>query len=101
MSSVKKYVRGNSKEVTFDNGGSLINLSFNVNDFLSGDGQQNIADFADDKGWVKITVAPKREVDQYGNTHSLYLNEYRPDPNYQSQAGNPPVASPEGDDAPF
>ena len=102
MSTTKKYVRGNCKEVTFNNGGSLINVSFNVNEFLSGVGENKVAECADEKGWVKITVAPKREVDQYGNTHSAYLNEYKPDPNYQSKAGNPPVDAPvDVDDTPF
>jgi len=102
MSQEKKYVRGNAKEISFDNGGDILNLSFNIYDFLSGVDNKGhkISEFADENGWVKITAGRKREVDQYGNTHSLSLNEWKPDEDWKSKAGNPPAAAPVEDEEP-
>ena len=96
----KKYIRGNAKEKTFDSGSPLINFSFNINKFLS-QHEGGVADYADENGWVQGTMAAKKETDQYGNTHMMTLNEFKPDPNWKPKAGNAPVANPSVDDAPF
>lgn len=67
----KTYVKGSAKKIEFDNGGSIINLSFNVN---------NLSEHADEKGWVRLVCSERRSTDDFGNTHSCYLNEWKPDP---------------------
>ena len=100
MSVEKRYVRGNCKEKKFDSGSPLLNLSFNVNKFLSKqDG--SVSDYADENGWVQITVTAKREIDQYGNSHAIHLNEFKPDKNWRPKTGNDPVPNPDDSPAPF
>ena len=96
----KKYVRGNAKEKVFESGSPILNLSFNVHKFLSGqDG--GVMDYADENGWVQISAGAKREIDQYGNSHATWLNEFKPDPNWKPKAGNDPVPNPDDTPAPF
>lgn len=33
-----------------------------------------------ERGYLKLTIAPRREVDKGGNTHSVYLDTWKPDP---------------------
>ena len=41
-------------------------------------------------------------TDQYGNTHAMKLNSWKPDPNWKSNAGSPAADAPEEkEDAPF
>ena len=63
----KKFV-GSGKEKVFDNGGSVINISIKKEDL---EGCKLSA-----KGYYFLTVATKREPDQYGNTHMIYENAY-------------------------
>ena len=95
----KRYVRGNAKEKVFDSGSPLLNLSFNIHKFMS---QQDggVEAYADDKGWVQITVGAKREIDQYGNSHAIWLNEWVKDPNWKPKTGNDPVPNPDDNPAP-
>lgn len=67
----KKYIRGSAKEVTFDGSSSIINLDLNVEDL------QTLP--VSPSGYIKITVAKRRETDQYGNTHSVYENTFKAD----------------------
>ena len=76
----KTYLRGSVREKTFDNGSSLVNFSINVTDFISGQSNKSILDYADEKGWVQLTMSSKKEIDSYGNTHSIFINEFKPKP---------------------
>ena len=33
--------------------------------------------------FVKLTVGAKKEVDEYGKSHAVWLNEFKPDPTYK------------------
>jgi len=84
----KKYVKGSAKEVVFDDGSSLINADLNLADLNS----LNVSA----SGYVKITIARRREVDSYGNTHSVYENTFKSD-GAKKGAGAPlgePVSKP-------
>jgi hypothetical protein len=37
------------------------------------------------KRYLKLTIGNKKETDQYGKTHSVWLDEYKPDAQKQSQ----------------
>jgi len=71
--SDKNYISGGAKQVTFKNGGNLINLSFKKDDLLKLE--------PNEKGYISITVAERREVDKYGNTHYMFENTYKPKAN--------------------
>lgn len=84
----KKYLRGNARAKKFENGGEVVNFSINIKDMLSGLENQghSIEEFANDGGWVNLTITEKQKKDQWGNTHSCYLNEWKPDPDYKKPA---------------
>jgi len=66
MANAKNYV-GSWREFTFDNGWSIVNISMKLEDLQK---------LPVTKGYIRLTVAPKREEDQYGNTHMVYENDY-------------------------
>lgn len=80
----KTYVRGSAKKFEFPNGGSVINLSFNI---------ENLSQFADENGWVRLVCSERSSVDDYGNTHSVYVNEWKPEAKAEAKK--------EEDDLPF
>ena len=64
---------------------------------------------ANDKGYVNLVIGKKRETDQYGNTHSVWVDDFVP--TKQNRAPEPPVpplncftndsGEPLSDDLPF
>lgn len=65
----KKYV-GNGKE----NGDyGIINISVNLTDLAP----EDITEY-EGKKYLRLSVGRKREVDQYGKTHSVWVNDYNP-----------------------
>jgi hypothetical protein len=49
------------------------------------------------KNWLKLTIGKKKTVDQYGKTHSIWIDEYVPE-NKQAQAPSAPLPA---QDLPF
>ena len=66
----KEWISGSGKEIKFSNGGSVINISIPEEAF------QKIKTFKTQKGdvWRTFSVAEKKEVGKYGDTHSLYCS---------------------------
>lgn len=79
----KNYIRGSAREKVFNNGGRVINIDLNVSE---------LAAIANDKGYAKITISELREPDMYGNTYSIYENEFVP--TKQTGASTKPTAKP-------
>ena len=73
----KIYV-GSGKEKKFSNGGSLISVTLNLDDLIR---EYNNHGFMTNKGnrAIKITVGTRREVGQYGDTHTVTLDTWHPD----------------------
>lgn len=94
----RKYC-GSGKEVTFkDKEGNqvvLINQSICITDSESDIYEYN------KKKYLRITVGPKRDgADQYGKTHSVWINDYNPNnENNQQTTKRAPVSA--GDGLPF
>ncbi len=63
------YIKGNAKEITGQYG-SFFNISLNLDD---------LKQYVNPKGYVNITMSKRKEVGQYGDTHSLTLNEWKPE----------------------
>lgn len=63
----KTFMRGGAKKVSTQYG-DLINFGLNI---------EQLKELADEKGWVNLTMGARRETDQYGNTHSIWLNDYK------------------------
>jgi hypothetical protein len=53
------------------------------------------------KKYLPITIGSKKEIDQYGKTHSIWINEYKPDQEEQPKRQAPAVKSLEDEDLPF
>ena len=52
------------KEKTFDNGGSVLNVSINVKKF-----NEEITCHINEKGWLNFSIAQRKEEGKHGNTH--------------------------------
>lgn len=69
----KVYLKCSAKEKRFNDGGSLIALGVKVEDLI---------DFAkrhgNDRGYLNLVISPRREVGQYGDTHSVKLDTFDP-----------------------
>ena len=70
MSEEKIYV-GGAKEVS-GNFGEFHKLSFNRDDV------QKLMNNLNDKGWVNVNMNRRKEVSQYGQTHSLVIDTWQP-----------------------
>lgn len=64
----KKFIRWFAKEIKFENWGSVIGLTLNLD-------QLNALP-VDNYGNIKIDVCQKREPDQWWNTHYVIENTY-------------------------
>lgn len=82
--SKPNYIKGSAKAVRFGDGNEIINLSLNKEELsnLPGD-------------YCQITVKPRREADQYGNTHYVVENTYKPGEG-KSKAPAPKAAKDDG-----
>jgi hypothetical protein len=102
MAEEKIYV-GNGKVHTFQNGGSEIKVR------LCLDGLKDLHEkygFTSDAGkhFITLIVSEKREVDQYGNTHTVRIDTWKPDSSRSSGSSGtsaPPAKEETIDDIPF
>lgn len=51
-----------------------INISFCLDDYP----KDLVKTDKNGKRWLSLTLSPRKYVDDYGNTHSLKVNEYKP-----------------------
>jgi len=56
----------------------FFNISVNI---------EKLKEYANEKGYVNMTMSKRREVGQYGDTHYFTLNEYNPE-NTQNSSNN-------------
>lgn len=107
MSEPKQYVpKSKAKSHRFSDGNEIIRLGFHAAsliDFIKAN--------TNGAGYINLVVSPRRETDQYGNTHSVYLDTWKP----KQQGGQPapakrepskpasdePPPTTEDDDVPF
>lgn len=64
----KTYINGISVKEKEGQYGSFFNVSINID---------KIKEHANEKGYVNMTVSKRKEVWQYGETHSCTLNEWK------------------------
>ncbi len=57
----------------------FFNISINI---------EKIQQYANEKGYVNMTMSKRREVGQYWDTHYFTLNEYNPENNNNSTTDN-------------
>jgi len=63
-------------------------MSFNI---------EKLSEYANEKGYVNMTMSKRREPGQYGDTHYFTLNDWKPEGDSNS-AGSAPATGQSGDD---
>ena len=81
----KNYISGGARKVEFGDGSSIINLDLKLSDL-------NDLPISE-KGYIRLTVSDRKEVDQFGNTHSVYENDFVPDKSKSKTSDGPTKTS--------
>lgn len=66
----KTYIDGTSCKAVNGQFGEFFNISVNI---------EKLQQYANEKGYVNMTMSKRREVGQYWDTHYFTLNEWTPD----------------------
>ena len=69
--SEKKYY-GNVKTHTFSNGDEMYKIG------LSADDLNHMLSQINEKGYVNLNMTKRKDVGQYGQTHSIVLDDWKP-----------------------
>jgi hypothetical protein len=74
---------GSGKEKTFGDGGSIITVTLNVDEILA---QYDAYGFTTNAGkrTIKVKVGPRRTIGQYGETHTVEIDTWKPTQGQQS-----------------
>ena len=77
----KIYPGVQAKEITFNNGVSILKMSFKLDQLL-----EKLKPDVNGKGYVNLVVNKRREIGKYGETHDVTVDTWKPDPNRTRQA---------------
>lgn len=91
MAEQKIYAPLSAVEKEFANGGSILKLSGKADKLI-----EFIRANANDKGYINLVVGKRREIGQYGDTHSVTLDTWKP--KESRNGGAPPSNQPPKDD---
>ena len=90
------FVKCSAKEHTFPNGGSVLNFSMKASDMHA------LADtHANSRGYVNLKIGSRRDVGQYGDTHSATVDKWEPSGAAVGPKAVPPAKPISVDDIPF
>jgi len=78
----KTYVKGSAK-LRSTNFGDVIKLGFKVEDLVA-----FVREHANAKGYINLDVVQRKEVGQYGDTHSIVLDDWQPGTGAGARADN-------------
>jgi hypothetical protein len=68
----KKYINSiYFKEFTFEKGGSILNISLYLQKFYD-----ELLELVNEKGYVNLSVAQRKEKGKYGETHYCYFKSF-------------------------
>lgn len=84
MQEQKIYAPMNGKEVVFRDGGGIVRLSCKAEAMMA-----FLKEHANEKGYVNLTLARRREAGKYGETHYVTLDTWKPQS--RGDAAQPPV----------
>lgn len=86
MTMSKTYIDGTSCKAINGQYGEFFNMSFNI---------EKLSQYANEKGYVNVTMSKRKEPGQYGDTHYFTLNDWKPD---GEKASTPNAPASGGDD---
>ena len=97
MATPKTYAPLFVKEHEFKDGGTMLKMSAKADKLIAFLNQH-----VNSKGYVNFNISRRKEVGQYGDTHSVYLDTWEPKPKVEP-SDPPPQVSPNNDnqDLPF
>jgi len=75
----KTYIDGTSCKAINGQYGEFFNMSFNI---------EKLSQYANEKGYVNVTMSKRKEPGQYGDTHYFTLNDWKPDGEQSSGGWN-------------
>jgi len=75
----KTYIDWTSCKAINGQFGEFFNISVNI---------EKLQQYANEKGYVNMTMSKRREVGQYGDTHYFTLNEYNPENSWSTETNN-------------
>lgn len=78
----RNFLKGSARAVHFNNGGHIIHI-----DLLKEDLDKLPVNKS---GYVKISVSSLPKPDKFGNTHSVFENEFVPDPKFANKEAKAP-----------
>ena len=85
----KTYINGiSAKQVTFESGKSILKLNINVAKLI-----EQLPSLANEKGYVNLGVSERKEKGKFGETHSVWLDTWKPTPRADAPAA-PKVDTP-------
>lgn len=73
----KTYIDGTSCKAVNGQFGEFFNISINI---------EKLQQYANEKGYVNMTMSKRREPGQYGDTHYFTLNDWKPEGWAQGQS---------------
>jgi hypothetical protein len=82
-----KIYLGSAKAIKTEHGG-LLKVSFNRDDL------QKMMDNLNAKGWINLNCSKRKEVSQYGQTHSISIDNWQPDTTQAREGLNQPQTTP-------
>ncbi len=80
-----KIYCGSGRERKFDGGGSIISVSLDIETIIKSYNNHGYQSNNTGKRILKIDVGTRRQVGEYGDTHTVSVNTWHPD-SYQKPA---------------
>ena len=80
---MKTYIDGSSCKAITGQYGEFFNLSFKL---------EELQKHVNDRWYINLVINKRKEVGQYGDTHSISLNEWTPDKSISSKTEPAKVA---------
>ena len=88
----KQYINGLYVKKVSTSFGELLNITIKSSEL------ENLRKLQDEKGYIKLTIGEKKETDKFGNTHSVWLNDFVPDSSKSPGKPYTPPAIADSDD---
>ena len=74
MNAPKIYVPGSTAKVVTNDYGPILKLSFRTNDLC-----KFLAEHGNERGYINLNITQRKAPGLYGDTHSVWLDQWEPD----------------------
>ena len=78
--AAKVYINGvSAKQVTFESGKSILKLNIHVGKLI-----EQLQQHVNEKGYVNLGVSERKEKGRFGETHTVWLDTWKPTPKHET-----------------